>query len=264
MSKFRKPSVSYSDVRRGAGTKKERALRASVVARQGDADAPEKDDARAEPEETTATAPALTIVRNDDATPDPAETAVPASDALAIDSDGQEEATSPEAGFEPTPDDATSVAPDAREAGDEEIRSEPKPRPRRKAVSREPEEPNRPSTRTATEAGTVYMQGYVYCPLPGRFDVFDKLVETYGRRKGMAAAISLGLKTLEERIATGKPVDPILVYSTMKGRIIDRRHVDATIAAWAKENLDPLDILSSYALGGQLAKTGLGLYLAQG
>ena len=257
MSKFRKPSVSYSDVRRGAGTKKERALRASIVARQGDADAPEKDDARAEPEETTATAPALRIVRNDDATADPAETAVPALDALAIDSDGQEEATSPEASFEPTPDDATSVAPDASEAGDEETRSEPK-------VLREPKEPNRPSTRTVTEAGTVYMQGYAYCPLPGRFDAFDKLVETYGQRKGMAAAISLGLKILEERIATGKPVDPILDYSTLKGRIIDRRHVDATIAAWAKKNLDPLDILSSYALGGQLAKTGLGLYLAQG
>lgn len=263
MSKFRKPSVSYSDVRRGAGTKKERALRASVLARQGDANAPEKDDARPEPEETTATAPALTVVRNDEAAPDPAETAVPASDAPAIDSDGQDEATAQEAGFDPKPNDATPVAPGTSEATDGETRSAPKPRPRRKEVLEEPEEPSRPSTRADAETETVYMECYIYCPLPGRFDAFDKLVKTYGRTKGMAAAISLGLKILEECIATGKTVDPVLDYSKEKQRIKDRRRVDATTAVWAKENLDPADILSSHAFARQLFETALKLYLAK-
>ena len=264
MSKFRKPSVSYSDVRRGAGTKKERAFRASVLARQSNAEARGTDEAEDDAKAAAPATPALTVVQSDGAAPDPVETDVPATDPPSVDIRVPEDTPSGKSDDEPKPEDvASGVSKAVEDTGDADT-SDAKPRSRRKAPAPEkPREPDRQQGRKPADAGTVYMQGYIHCPLPGRFEAFDKLVETYGETKGLAAAITLGLKSLEDCITTGKPVDPVLNYSTKKERIRDRRMVDSAIVDWARENLDPADILKHYALTGRLWKTALGLYLAK-
>ena len=264
MSKFRKPSVSYSDVRRGAGTKKERAFRASVLARQGGADARGPDDAEGDAKASATAAPALKVVESDEAAPKPSETGMPETAQPFVDT-GLQEGSAPEGSDDkPKPEKAAPAISKAADHRDDDNASGAKPHPRPKPPAPEkPQEPTRSQGSKIADTGTVYMQGYIHCPLPGRFEAFDKLVDTYGETKGVAAAISLGLRILEDCIATGKPVDPVLDYSTKKERIRDRRVVASATADWARENLDPADILKHHTLSGRLWKTALGLYLAK-
>ena len=110
----------------------------------------------------------------------------------------------------------------------------------------------------------VEIRGYVYAPMPGASDEYDKLVSVYGEKDALRLAIVAGLGELDRKLVAGDPVEPVLDYSSKKERRRIQRKLSAEVADRATAHLDPLGMLSQYAFGTRLWKTVLGLYLAKG
>lgn len=255
-SLFKKPpaGLDYKTARHGPVSKKDRerqARRAAAAELQtgGAEEEPLKsaDDDRPEPNEPM---PTLAVVATEQPSsaqsePNPKPTPKPVADPEA------ESSPSPET--PPVEEKTVGTVPEAEAPARGKTQS-PVTKARKKA----------PWGAKIGNSGSVEVLGYVYCPLNGAFDTFDKLVNAYGERDALGLAITAGLEELDRLLVAGATVEPTPDYSTRRARIRIRRRLSVEAVDRALAHLDPFGMLSQYQFGTRLWKSALGLYLVKG